>query len=126
MEDKKDNVNINSNIEERIKKIFSGETNKNIKFDKEKMEIIEKLLTVIPITEPQKKIILDGIIGLDDKNEKNNKTVDYSKFNIVLDEFEYNNIIYYRDKAGGIWNENCELVGSYKNTGDTIKYYFFN
>jgi len=30
---------------------------------------------------------------------------------IVLEEFQYMETIYYKDSAGGIWNSNCKLVG---------------
>ena len=48
-----------------------------------------------------------------------------SKEDIVLEEFSYNNTLYYKDSYGGILDNTAKLVGTIEYENDNIIYNFF-
>lgn len=111
------------NIEDRIKSIIHNKLQNNEfknGLDDNKMEIIEKLFEIFPDLKDQNK----HIITKKDKNQIINDDNDDNE--IILDEFQIENKTYYRDKHGGIWNENAELVGILKDSEDISNCIFFN
>lgn len=93
-------------MEDKLKSIKSiiNEKLNDINFinngnEKEK-ELINKLCTIV-------------FPELKDKTGIN--TQNYTSREIILDEITINDVVFYKDKYGGLWNENAELVGSSSN-----------
>ena len=99
----------NENIEDRIKDIISDKLQNSAEFredlDAEKMELIEKLFKLFPELKDKNK----HIVIQDNKKETVTETTDENL--VVLDVLNYDGKIYYKDKLGGIWDEQCDLVG---------------
>ena len=124
------NNNIKENIEDRIKNIISLKFKKDINFDfdnelnEEKMELIEKLFEIFPDLKDEKKYIYDSIKKKDNyhfiSNEISNE--------VLLEEFLYNDIVYYKDKFGVIWDKDAKIIGSIKTINENGKQicFFFN
>ena len=102
------------NIEDRIKSIIHDKLqNNDFKngLDDSKMEIIEKLFEMFPDLKDQNKYIINKIKTpiIDNDSDENE---------IALNEFQIENKTYYKDKHGGIWNENSEIIGISKKNDD--------
>jgi len=103
------------NIEDRIKSIINDKLQNNEfknGLDNSKMEIIEKLFEMFPDLKDQNKYLLDNKLKqpvIDNDNDENE---------IILSEFQIENKTYYKDKYGGIWNENSEIIGISKKNDD--------
>lgn len=115
------NYNSDKNIEEKIKdiiltKLKDPNFQNSINNNNNKLVIVEKIFEMFPDLSDPKQFIKEDKVK--DNNTKN-------KLEIVLDEIEYNNIIYYKDIAGGIWDANTELVGVTKKDNNEVSYIFF-
>lgn len=102
------------NIEDRIKSIIQNklqesEFKDDVEKDAKKIELIEKLFEIFPDLKDQNKYFTDKKPLIVEDNDANE---------IVLDEFTLNEKIYYKDKNGGIWNNNAELIGITKKNDD--------
>lgn len=113
------------NIEDRIKSIIQTKLQNNEfknSLDDDKMEIIEKLFEMFPDLKDQTKFI-------DNKNNQSSINVenDNDENEIILSEFQIADKIYYKDKYGGIWNDNAEMIGTTKKNdihGNAICIFF--
>ena len=109
------NYSTEDNIEDRIKSIIQTKLQNNEfknSLDDNKMEIIEKLFEIFPDLKDQTKFI-------DNNNNNNNQSGinvenDNSENEIVLSEFQIMDKTYYKDKYGGMWNDNAEIIGTSK------------
>jgi len=85
------------NIELRLKKELDAHKNK----DKKKHSMIKKLIDDKPKTNNE----AHSSSNLDEVNELNiNK-------DIVLEQFTYNDVIYYKDHKHTIWNDKAKIIG---------------
>lgn len=100
------------NIEDRIKSIISSKMQENDfkeGMDDKKMELIEKLFEIFPDLKEKNKFIIEP---------KKNIVVEDESDEIILDEFKYNDKIYYKDKLGAIWDENANILGVTKKNDE--------
>lgn len=100
------------NIEDRIKSIISNKLQENEfkeGLDEKKLELIEKLFEIFPDLKEKNKFIIEN---------KKNIVIEDECDEIILDEMKHNGIIYYRDKMGGIWDENANIVGVTKSNDE--------
>ena len=98
------------NIEDRIKNIIETklQTDKFMNdMDSKKRELIKNLFEIFPELQEKNKFILSDNLNTDTllKNE------------IILNEINYQNNIYYVDNFNGIWDSDAELVGVIKKDG---------
>lgn len=100
-------------IEDRIRDIIKAKL-KDSKFknnlENDDIEVIEKLFEIFPELKDKKTYLLNKksiqhIINGANIQQPNE---------ILLEEFTYNDIVYFKDINGGIWNEDAELVGTIK------------
>ncbi len=119
-------------MEEQIKSIIHSKLH-DVDFenntDEKELELLTKLCEIFP--------------ELKNNNEKDNANVanvanmanitngisnndEIVLDEIVLDEIIINGEIYYKDKYGGIWNDNIELVGTVNNKNNCENYVLFN
>ena len=116
---------IDGNIEDRIKNIIHNKLQNNefkSGLNEDHKEIIEKLFEIFPDLKDKTKYDTEKdnkpIVSDDNYDEKNE---------ILLDEIKINDIIYYKDGHGGIWNENADLIGVVKkNNTNVAEYCFFD
>ena len=103
---------INENLENRIKNlnIAIANTNNDV-IMKEKQEFLDKLIDMYPFLENEKQNIYSKCLTDDVDKKKKHTIKKIDKEEIILEQFKYNNKIYYKDKVGGILDENAELVG---------------
>jgi hypothetical protein len=93
--------------------IYEGQTKEN----KDKLEVIDKIISMYPDLKKEKTNIIASIIGskqvIPETNEK------------IVVEFTYMDKKYYRSKMGEIFDEKVELVGSWINDNGKYKYMFY-
>jgi len=87
------------------------------KLYEEKEKVLKQVFEEHPELEKNKDSIYKKILG--DKDE----TVNHD---IVLEEFFYNDQIYYMDNAGGILDETASLIGFITDDNGYITYNFFD
>lgn len=90
----------NDNVEEKLKDIIKNKLHSGNNLDDNTMDLINKLYEIFPNLKNEQG---------DKTNQTNKYTTDNNE--IVLDEFVYNDIVYYKDKHGGVWDNKAELVG---------------
>ena len=80
-----------------------------------KLNTIEKIILLYPKLSEHKNLIIDSIVGVNDKEIKN-----------VLTKIEIKNNIYYRYNNGLLIDKNCNIIGTYlKIDNNEYKYYIF-
>jgi len=104
------------NIEDRIKSIIQNklqesEFKDDVEKDIKKQELIEKLFEIFPDLKDQNKYFIDKKPSIVEDNDNDANE-------IVLDEFTLGEKVYYKDRSGGVWNNNAELVGITKKNDD--------
>lgn len=122
-----------NNIEERLKIVvnklkddYDKKLGESIKHEKE--TLLKKLFDMFPYSNEDKEQIIKEFM----KNEEVKKEEKKGKPKIpetVLEQFSYNNEIYYFDKEGSVWNDKANIIGSYECLTDNNKpknIYFFN
>jgi len=96
-------------IEDRIKDIILTKL-KDKKFkdnlENNNIEIVDKLFEIFPELKDKKKYLNKTSL----QNIINGESIE-SKNEILLEEFTYNETVYFKDSNGGIWNEDADLVG---------------
>ena len=106
------NSGLSSEITTSIKRQLTKEFNKKLR--QEKKNIVNKIIELYPHMEEHKKYIMNNLHQK--KNNNNNKRRRNEKYNdkqeIVVEQVEYNNKVYYKDEFDGILNGKAELVGS--------------
>lgn len=92
-------------------------TNEEIKqqINDGKMELLTKLFNMYPYLETEKENIIHKCISNTDYNKHIFKPIVKKNNAIVLEQIIYDNNTYYKDKFGGVWDSNAELVGVIKN-----------
>jgi hypothetical protein len=91
---------------------------------KDKLEIIDKILQMYPGLKKERHTMIDAIIG-------GRKKDDGLSNEIVVERFEYNGQVLYRNKSGAIIDKDTKLVGVYtykhnnNNDESMYKYYMF-
>ena len=87
---------------------------------KDKMDAIEKILALYPDLKKDKTNIITTVLG-----QKKNNDGDIKEKVVV--EFTHNNKTYFKSKLGEIFDENINLVGTWKNNyNNTIEYLFYD
>ncbi len=103
---------VDNKLEEKVKNLLTAKL-QNPEFKNnlttEELNAIDKLFEMFPDLKAL------HFPGYNNDTSKDNE--------IILDEIKINNITYYTDKNGGIWNTNAELVGVIK---DKNNYHFFD
>lgn len=74
------------------------------------MELLEKLINMYPYLEKEKQHIISECINKK-PNQKKISNKKEQKSPIILEQFKYQDKIYYKDKHNKIWNDKAELIG---------------
>lgn len=107
---------------------------------KEKQDFLEKLIDMYPFLEIEKQKIYDECIppsNQDDENTTTDLSHSKSKYKhkkntkkeeIVIEQFQHDGKLYYKDQHNGILDENANLVGVIRGVDDigTEIYEFFD
>ena len=94
MSNNDDNNSNNNNIDTILTKLMDANTNNQLS-----QQVIDKLYDISNEVEGSKKKV--------QQDPHDNE--------ILLDEFEWDNITYYAHANGGIWDSNADLVGTIKD-----------
>lgn len=97
---------MSDNIEDKIKDVIKNKLHTNGEIDDNTMDLINKLYEIFP--------------NLKEKQRIRSKNSDPNTVEVVLDEIVHNNVVYYKDRHGGVWNDKAELVGVSNNDVVTL------
>jgi len=105
--DKKMEKKLNEMMEQ-IKKEY------NNKLADEKKKLLDKIITIYPELAKEKDQIEDKLM------ENAKEIYKLPSKEIVLEEIKINDTVYYKDVAGGIWDDKCKSVGITDEDGKYI------
>ncbi|CAH6421472.1 Hypothetical protein KVN_LOCUS284 [uncultured virus] len=77
----------------------------------EKKDLLDKLFIMYPYLETEKNHIFSTCLNVINE-EKNIKQINDEKKILVLEQFSHENKTFFKDKQGGIWNDEGDLIGS--------------
>jgi len=85
--------------------------------DQEKIDLLDKIIEIAPEIKKKREIILTHIIA-----QKNTGQTE-----LIFEKVIVNEIVYYKDKTKGLYNNNYELVGvwNFIKSKDDYEYYIF-
>lgn len=133
---------IDKNLEEKVKNLIT--TNSTSTDGKPKAKppidpILEKKVKTLITTKMQnpdfqkgltaeESVMVDKLLEIfpDLKDLMPDSQFTINKNETVLDEIKINDVVYYQDRLGGIWNSNAELVGSVNKKNNKELYHFFD
>jgi len=127
-------------MEKQIKNIITNKLH-DINFknntDEKELELLQKLCDIFP--EFKENNTNNNNTNTNTNTNDTNDTNDTNKTNetnitnginnnneIILDEIIINDKTLYKDKYGGIWNDNIELVGTANNINNCTNYVLFD
>jgi len=87
------------------------------KLYEEKEKVLNQVFEELPELEKNKEELYKKILG---------NNLQQSKEDIILEEFSYNNTLYYKDSYDGILDNTATLVGTIEYENDKTVYNFFN
>ena len=130
---------INDNVQGRINKIASKlkdeyDVKMNEVVEQKQKEWLGKLLNMYPQLQNEKQNIISTCLDVKKKETQTSRgrrgfdePIKPGKDPIVLTQFKFDNITYYKDNNHGIWNEKAELIGSFlQKEGEELQCFFFD